>query len=252
MIRPLKNIFSQQRSSLSALQLLLLTIALAAPASLPFRAMAQQPEPMDAAGPLAPKKVAAAETHQSQEEQDKVFLLGGPIVKWTARTFNMPVETAANIYEIINFVALVLLIGIPIARVTPKIFRKRSQTLGHNLKTAREATEDAQSRLKAVEAQLAGLDNEIKKLQVQVEQENAEDEKRIKASIGDESARIVQAAEQELNVAAEHARRSLRLFAAELVIEQAAKEIQLSAETDRALIEEFISSVSADGKERQN
>lgn len=252
MIRALKYISSQQRSFVRTLQLLFLTVALVAPASVQFRAMAQQPEPMDAAGPLAPKKVAAAETHQSQEEQDKVFLLGGPIVKWTARTFKMPVETAANIYEIINFIALVLLIGIPIARVLPKIFRKRSQTLGHNLKTAREATEDAQSRLKAVEAQLAGLDGEIKKLQAQVEQESAEDEKRIKASIGEESARIVQAAEQELSAAAEHARRSLRLFAAELAIEQAAKEIELSAETDRALIEEFISSVSADGKGRQN
>lgn len=251
MIRLLNKFFPQKRYSVRIFQILFLTTALLTPALVTVRAAAQQPE-TTAAAPAASANAAATETHPSQEDQDKVFLLGGPIVKWTARTFNIPVETAANIYEIINFVALVLLIGIPIARVLPKIFRKRSQTLGHNLKTAREATEDANSRLKAVEAQLAGLGEEIKKLQAQVEQESAEDEKRIKASIGEESARIVQAAEQELGAAAEHARRSLRLFAAELAIEQAAKQIELTAETDRALIDEFLTSVAADGKGRQN
>lgn len=214
-------------------------------AVVPHRLAAQQPEPTTT--PPAPAKAATADTRPSQEEQDKVFLLGGPIVKWTARNFNTSVETAATVYEIVNFVALVLLIGIPIGRILPKILRKRSQTLGHNLKTAREATEDANSRLKAVEAKLAGLDDEIKKLHAQVEWESLEDEKRIKASISEESARIVEAAEQELSVAAEQARRSLRLFAANLAIEQAAKQLVLTAETDRALIGEFISGVGTNG-----
>ncbi len=130
----------------------------------------------------------------------------------------------------------------------PKIFHKRTQTLGVSLKTAREATADANARLSAVEAKLAGLDDEIKKFRAQVEQESKEDEARIKASIADESARIVQAAEQELSVAAAHAQRTLRNFAADLAIEQAARQLVLTPEADKALIAEFISSAGKGGQ----
>jgi len=136
----------------------------------------------------------------------------------------------------------------------PKIIRKRSQNLGHDLQTARAATADAQARLSAVEAKLAGLGEEIEKFRAQVERESLEDEKRIKASLGEESARIVAAAEQEIGVAATQARRSLRSFAADLAIEQAASQVKLTPETDRALIAEFVAGVAADapGKRGKN
>jgi F-type H+-transporting ATPase subunit b len=183
---------------------------------------------------------AAVNERPSQEEQNKAFLIGGPVVKWTAKTFNTSVETASIIYQVANFLIILLLIAVPLGRVLPKIFRKRSQTLGHNLQTARQATEEANARLRAVEEKLAGLDDEIKKLQAQVEHESLEDEKRVKASLTEESARIVESAEQELGVAVAHARRILRHFATDLAIEQAAKQMTLSPEADRALIAEFI------------
>jgi F-type H+-transporting ATPase subunit b len=198
-------------------------------------------------GPVATSGKAATEERPTQEEQNKQFLIGGPIVKWTARTFNTSVETASTIYQIVNFLTLVLLIGVPLARVLPKVFRKRSQTLGHNLQSAREATQEANSRLRAVEEKLAGLGDEIKKLQAQVEQESIEDEKRVKASLAEESARIVESTEQELNVAVAHARRSLRNFAADLAIEQAGRQMKLTPEADRTLITEFIDSVAGNG-----
>jgi F-type H+-transporting ATPase subunit b len=79
-----------------------------------------------------------------------------------------------------------------------------------------------------------------------VEQESLEDEARVKSSLAEESARIVQAAEQELSVAAAQARRGLRHFAADLAVEQAAKQLVLTPETDRALIAEFVGQVSSD------
>ena len=85
------------------------------------------------------------------------------------------------------------------------------------------------------------------KFRAQVEQESLEDEKRIKAALSEESARIVAAAEQEIGVAAAQARRGLRNFAADLAIEQAAKQLALTPETDRALIAEFVAGVAADG-----
>jgi F-type H+-transporting ATPase subunit b len=217
----------------------------------PLRLIAQEAAPAAGSEPAATESKPAAEERPSQEEQNKAFLVGGPMVKWTAKTFNTSVETASTIYQLVNFLVIVLLIAVPLARVMPKIFRKRSQTLGANLQTARQATEEANARLRAVEEKLAGLDGEIKKLQAQVEQESLEDEKRVKASLAEESARIVESAEQELNVAAAHARRSLRNFAADLAIEQAAKQMTLTPESDRALIAEFIGSVAnSDGGQK--
>jgi F-type H+-transporting ATPase subunit b len=56
----------------------------------------------------------------------------------------------------------------------------------------------------------------------------------------------VAAAEQELNAAVSQAKRGLRNFAADLAIGQAEKQITLSAETDRALIAEFVAGVAGD------
>jgi F-type H+-transporting ATPase subunit b len=213
-------------------------------------AQAAQPAAQNTAAAETPK--AQSEAPKSQEEQNNVFRLEGPIVKWTAKTSGLSAETTANIFEFLNFGIIVLLVGIPVGRILPKVFHKRSQTLVHSLKTAREATADANIRLSAVETKLAGLDDEIKKFRAQVEEESLGDEARIKAAITEESARIVQAAEQELSVAAAQARRGLRNFAADLAIEQAAKQLVLTPENDRALITEFISQVSSDSKGENN
>jgi F-type H+-transporting ATPase subunit b len=91
------------------------------------------------------------------------------------------------------------------------------------------------------------LDDEIAKIRAQVEDESRQDEVRIKASIEEERTRIVAAAEQEIGVAAAQAKRGLRNFAADLAIEQAAKQLVLTPETDQALIAEFVSDVTGNG-----
>ena len=168
------------------------------------------------------------------------------MVQSLARMLHLNLETTITLLSAINFAIIFFAIVIPLGRIMPKVLRKRSETLSQDLKTAREATADAQARLSAVEAKLAGLGEEIEKFRAQVEQESLEDEKRIKAAIGEESARIVAAAEQEIGVAAAQARRGLRDFAADLAIEQAAKQLVLTPETDRALIAEFVAGVAAD------
>ena len=188
-------------------------------------------------------EVASVKADKEQEEE----FLHAPIVQSLARVLHLPVETTMWIFLGINFAIIVFAIVIPLGRMLPKIIHKRSETLSVDLKTAREATQDAQARLSAVEAKLAGLGEEMRNFRAQIEQESLEDEKRIKASIGEESARIVASAEQEIGVAAAQARRSLRTFAADLAIEQAAKQLTLTPDTDRALIAELVAGVASDG-----
>lgn len=160
------------------------------------------------------------------------------------------IEKTARGFEWINATILYLAILIPLFKVLPKVMRRRSQTLKAHLDDARKTTADAQARLSAVEAQLSRLDEEIVKIRAGVEEESKHDEARIKASIGEESARIVASAEQEIASAAAQAQRGLRNFAADLAIEQAARQLILTPETDRALIAEFVSETSGNGAAR--
>ncbi len=182
---------------------------------------------------------------KSDDDGDAAFL-HSPVVQSVARMLHLKLDTTVAILLGINFAIIFFAVVIPLKRTMPKILHKRSQTLSQDLTTARQATADAQARMSAVEAKLAGLGEEIKKFSAQVEQESVEEEKRIKAALVEESARIVTAAEQEIEVAMTQAKRGLRNFAADLAIGQAEKQIKLTPETDRALIAEFVAGVAGD------
>lgn len=221
-----------------------LSIALIAP----HRAVAQQSAPdnhpthhLDASD--NPNNPATSETPKSEEEQENGFL-NAPVVHKFADLLHISEPAARILFLVINFAIIFFAIAIPLTRVLPRVFRKRSQTLRSSLELARQSTEEARQRLSAVEAKLAGLGDEIAKFRAQVEQESLEDEKRIKAALKEESERVVAAAEQEISAAATHARRELREFAADLAIEQASRQLKLTPETDRALIDEFIGQVA--------
>jgi F-type H+-transporting ATPase subunit b len=170
------------------------------------------------------------------------------LVQSIGKAMGLDVDTTAKLFLWINFAIIVFAIVIPLAKILPKVLRKRRETLSKNLEEARKTTADANSRLSAVEAQLSKLDQEIAKIRTQVEEEIKGDESRIKSSIGEESARVVAAAEQDIAMAAAQAQRSLKAFAADLAIDQAVKQLTLTAENDRALIEEFVAQTGEGGK----
>jgi F-type H+-transporting ATPase subunit b len=225
-----------------------LAVLMLAPAAAASRVFAQEAAPQRSTRTVAPSPApapATKETPRSEEDQENAFL-NAPVVHRIAHAFNLSEPAARTLFLLINFLIIFLAIAIPVARMMPKIFRKRAQNLSHDLDLARKATEEARQRMSAVEAKLAGLDQEIAQFRAQVEQESLEDEKRIKATLKEESERILASAEQEITAAAAHARRSLRSFAADLAIEQATRQLTLTAETDRALIGEFIGQLAGE------
>lgn len=215
--------------------------------SAPVRVLGQESAPAatSASAPTAPPLAAVSKAgdKETEAEEDNVYR-HAPIVQSIAKKFNLSVETTARFFEWINFAILALAIGIPLAKVMPKILRKRSETLSHNLESARKMTQDANTRLSAVEAKLSKLGDEIADIRTHVEEESKQDEVRIKAAIKEESGRIVASAEQEITLAAAQARRGLQNFAAELAIEKAVRQLKLTPETDRELIAEFMREAS--------
>lgn len=236
------------RFSAKIFSILFLAVLAAGIAYAPFRLAAQETAPAASSQPTAGAgETAKPEPAKSEEEANNVYR-HTPLVTATAKALHLSVETTARGLEFINFAIIALAIGIPLFKFLPKFIRKRSQTLTHSIESARKVTEDANTRLSAIEAKLSGLDEEIAAIRAQVEQESVGDEARIKATLEEESARIVSSAEQEISVAAAQARRGLRHFAADLAIEQAAKQMVLTPEVDKALIAEFSADLAKEGK----
>jgi F-type H+-transporting ATPase subunit b len=221
----------------------------------------QAPAPQSKAGDATPREMKGLPAQPGQEkkeeqEEENVFRHTALVSSISDTIFHddknatdrekvairdKHIEQTARIFEWINAGIIILAIVIPLSKFLPKVMRKRSVTLSHNLETARKTTADANARLSAVEAQLSRLDEEIAKIRAQVEDESKQDEARIKATIEEERARIVASAEQEINAAAAQAQRGLHHFAADLAVERAIRQLDLTPDTDRALIAEFVS-----------
>lgn len=218
--------------------ILLLGALLAAPAQ-PLHA--QQATPASGSETVKPTRPHMDEPENgSQEEQYR----HSAMVQSIARTMHVSTETAAQIFEDFNSGVLIFVIGFFLWKFVPGMFRRRSDTLKKELTTAHAATEDANRRLAEVEARLSRLDREVEAIRLQADKDLAEDEKRLAASIETEKERIVASAEQEIAAAQAAAQRELKKFAADLAIDSAMRRIQLTADTDRALVKEFGSNLS--------
>jgi F-type H+-transporting ATPase subunit b len=182
--------------------------------------------------------INAANKKQTVLNETDVYRLSPTVVKLGA-LLGMKPETAANVFTIFNILILVGAIGYGLLKTLPKAFRKRNTAIQKHLVDARTATEEATARLSSVEERLSKLDEQIAAMRIQAEADGARDEQRIKASVEDEKVKIVAAAEAEIQSATIFARREIQKYAAELAIEQAARKLVVTAETDRLLVESF-------------
>ena len=200
----------------------------------------------------SPAASEAAKPEAAEEEQTRTSSASkARWCKWTAKTLHLSVETTAQHLRGHQLSASSFwLIGIPLFRFCPSFFAARGEKVRTDIESARKATEDANARLSAIEAKLAGWTRRSRRFAPRWKRKASEDEARIKATIEEESARIVAAAEQEIDAAAAQARRGLRHFAADLAIDQAAKQLVLTPETDRALIAEFLSDASRERRSK--
>ncbi len=160
-------------------------------------------------------------------------------VQAIARMLHVKTETAAEIFEDLNSGVLLLVVGGFLWKVLPGIFRRRSEAVKKDLTLAQAATEDANRRLAQVEARLARLDVEIDAIRQQAEKDSAGDERRMREALESERERIIASAEQEIAATQAAAQRELKKFAADLAIDNAIRRVQLSADTDRALVKDF-------------
>ena len=219
--------------------------------SMPAARAQETPQTTTAAQSTTP---AATVPEKKKEEEDETAVYRkSASVQAFGRVFGLNADQAATAFTWLNFLILAGLVLWFLVRTLPKTFRNRNTTIQKQLVDARTATEEASIRLNSVEARLGKLDEQIAGMKDQAEKDSALDEKRIKASVEEEKAKILAAAEQEIAAATTHAQRAIQQYAAELAIEQASRKLSISAETDRLLVQNFARKLGGDeSKEGQN
>jgi len=238
--------FSSLKRVLSGLVVAVLLFAPACPV------IAQERAPVaDSGAPSTPETQSPEKNKQEADENDAY--LHSPSVRALGAKLGLNAEQAATAFTVANFVVLAALVGWFLIKTLPKVFRDRSGAIQKYLVDARSATEEATIRLNSVEARLSKLDGQIAALRVQAEKDSALDEQRIKASVENEKQKILAAAEQEIAAATTQAQRQIQKYAAELAVDQAARKLVVTAETDRLLVQSFARRLTGDGsKEGQN
>ena len=213
-----------------------------------FAAPCLRAQSSDAHSDSGQQTTPAANSPQAnaQEQDETEQYRHSAMVQKIGKMAGMSTETAATVFEVGNFAVLALAIGFLLLKILPKTFRDRTSAIQKSLADARTATEQASLRLNSVEDRLSHLDVQIAEMKAQAERDSAADETRIRAAVEAEKQKILTSAEQEIAAASMHAQRQLQQYAAELAIEQAARKLVVSAETDRLLVQNFARRLGGD------
>jgi F-type H+-transporting ATPase subunit b len=246
--------FKTNLQTVASLRLLLPGLVMAAMLFAPAcYARALQATPTNAGGGRLSSPEAQSPEKNEQEVDANDAYLHSPSVQKLGALVGLNPEQAATTFTVLNFVILAALVGWFLIKTLPKTFRNRNSAIQKDLVDARTATEEASARLNNVEERLSKLDEKIAALRAQAEKDSAHDEQRIRASVEEDKKKIMEAAESEIASATALARRQIQQYAAELAIDQAARKLVVTAETDRLLVQDFARRLTGDhSKEGQN
>jgi len=233
---------------------LALALALGVGFHAPARAQAvesQATERVDSAPESQAADKAAREQPTEEKDENDVYWKSPNVVALGAKLGLNP-DQSKLAFQLVNFVLLAVFLGTFLVKLLPKMLRERNTAIRKSIVDARTATEEAQARLSSVEERLSKLDGEIAAMRAHAEEDSVRDEQRIKATVEEEKKKILSSAEQEIAAATSHARKLLQQHAAELAVEQAARKLVVSAETDRLLVQGFAASLTDGSKKGTN
>ncbi len=220
----------------------------------PTPAPQAQPQQTQQASPTpeSPQKQlveASKGAEQGKEEGDEEAQFKySPSVQWLGRHLGMGPEGAYWLFIGLNFAVVAGLIFWSVKKYAPSAFRDRTAMIKRQLEEARAASEEANRRLAEIEGRLARLDGEIAEMRSGAERDSANEEQRLKAAAEDDKKKIITTAEQEIASAAKMARGELKKFAAELAVALAEKKIEVTPQTDQALVKNFTNHLGDGGK----
>jgi len=201
----------------------------------------------DAASKPEQQSEKAAGRQKVKEGGEADAIRNAPAVKFIARHTGLNNDQAYWLCIGLNFAVIFFAIAGLMRKMLPGYFRSRTATIQKGIEEARKMSEDARRRLTDVEGRLSRLDAEIAGMKKEAEENAKTEEQRLLAAGEEERRRIVTSAEQEIEMAANAARRELKAYVGQLAVELAEKKIRVSKDTDEALVRAFTAQMGKDG-----
>lgn len=221
----------------------------AASMALAFQAASQPEVKAESAHGSAESKQAeakpeheAGETKPEKEDPTEALIdalrHSGP-VKAIGRITGLDAGKAYWLSTVLNFLIVAAVLWLMLSKMLPGAFRNRTEAIQKRIEEARRSGEEARVRLAGIEERLSRLDSDIAQMRDEAAAAGKADEERIMKAVEEERRRIVEAASQEIAMAATSAQRELKAFVAELAIGMAEKKISVGKAADQALVREF-------------
>lgn len=121
----------------------------------------------------------------------------------------------------------------------------RADGIQQGLSDARQAEKDAEEKMSAIEARLAGISNEIESLKVLAIRETEKEKTRILERAEAEADKLIEMAKREIEGLQRSASLELRVYVAELAVNLAKQRLRnhLGPEENRQIISKFVRSL---------
>jgi F-type H+-transporting ATPase subunit b len=226
------------------------SLGLAIATAMPLRAQ-EQAKPSSTPAQDQAKPAQPSPKHEGEEQLENGgeadAIRNAPAVRFIARHTGLTKNQAYWLCIGLNFAVIFLAIAGLLRKMLPGYFRGRTSTIQKGIEEARKMSEDARRRLADVEGRLSRLDADIATMQREADENAKAEEQRLLAAGEEERRRIVTSAEQEIEMAANAARRELKAYVGDLAVQLAEKKIRVSNDTDEALVRAFTVQMGKDG-----
>ena len=151
-------------------------------------------------------------------------------------------ESKDLIYKLVNFAILFGLLGYFLRKPAADFFASRTAAIQKGMADAKIAREAADKRLAEIEARLARLGDDIGGLRADAAKEDAVQAERMRLATDAEGAKILAAAESEIDTMTRAARLDLKAYAAKLAVDLAEERIkgQMNAGAQEHLLQAYV------------
>jgi len=220
-------------------------------------ALAQQADSPQTTSSSVRKSPPSSESHEASgqttsgketsNEDETAQFKHSDSIRLLAKITGLSLDGAYWLAVLLNFAIVAGVIAWFSRKNLPAMFRNRTASIQKSLEEARRASEEANRRLSEIESRLGRLDEEISQMRAASEKEAAAEEERIRAAAAEDARRISASVEQEIAIAVKAARRELTVYAADLAVSLASKQIHVDTPTDQALVRRFAQQLSSDG-----
>lgn len=154
-------------------------------------------------------------------------------------------ERASEIFRWINFAIVASLVIWVFAKKLPPLFHRNAERISSAISKATADKQEAERRLHDAEDKLAKLEEEIKALRAEAQEESAAEAERIRALAQSEAKKVGVAAQVEIAAAERAARQELKALAASLAVDGAESLLakQLTPAAQEKLMDAFVKSL---------